>query len=102
MCPIEIDFNVEDLVDISKGVDIVVPPINLAFIQIHLATQGKKEKIERLLETPRYLSGCAPRQDGIISEEHMINGLNPYFEGESWNHSLLKLSDESSTQRICH
>ena len=60
MCPIEIDFNVEDLGDISEGVDIAVPPINLAFIHIHLATLGKKEKIERLLETPSYLSGRPP------------------------------------------
>ena len=37
VCPIEIDFNVE-LRDISEGVDIAVPPINLTFVQIRLAT----------------------------------------------------------------
>ena len=98
MCPIEIDSNVEDLGDISKGVDIVVPPVNLAFIQILLAARGKKEKIKRLLENPSYLSGFPPQQDEIISEERMINGMNPCFEGESWNHSLLK----QSADRIYH
>ena len=76
-----IDFNVEDLGDISEGVDIVVPTIDLEFIQVCLAARGKKEKIERLLETPSYLSGSPSQQDGIISEEHMINGMNPCLEG---------------------
>ena len=57
MLPVIIDFNVEDLGDISKGVDVAVPPIDLAFIKVCLVAGGKKEKIERLLETPSYLSG---------------------------------------------
>ena len=57
MRPVIIEFNVEDLGDISEGVDVVVAPIDLAFIQVHLAARGKKEKIETLLETPSYLSG---------------------------------------------
>ena len=60
MRPVEIDFNVENLGDISEGVDIAVPHIDLAFIEICLATRGKKEKIERLLESPSYLRGCPP------------------------------------------
>ena len=43
LCPIEIEFNVEDLGDISEGVDITVTPVYLEFIQIRLATQGEKE-----------------------------------------------------------
>ena len=84
-----IEFNVEDLGDISEGVHVVVPPIDLAFIQVHLPAQGKKENIERLLETPNYLSGFPSQQDGIINEECMIDGLNPCFEGETRNHSFL-------------
>ena len=52
MRPVKIDFNVEDLGDIFEGVDIAVPPIDLAFIQIRLAARVNKEKIERLLESP--------------------------------------------------
>ena len=74
MRPVMIEFNVEDLGDISKSVDVAVPPINLSFIQICLATRGKKEKIERLVETPSYLSGFPPQQYGTISEERMIMG----------------------------
>ena len=81
MHPVEIEFNVEDLGDISEGVDIAVPPINLAFIEIRLATRGKKKKIERMFETPGYLGGSPPQQDGIISEECMINGMNPCLKG---------------------
>ena len=32
MHPVKIDFNVEDLGDISEGVDIAMSPIDLAFI----------------------------------------------------------------------
>ena len=89
MRPVEIDFNVEDLGDISKGVDVAMPPIDLAFIQVCLTARGKKEEIERLLETPSYLSGSPSQQDGIIYEERMVDGLNPCFEGETRNHSFL-------------
>ena len=81
MHPVKIDFDVEDLGDIYEGVDVVVPPIDLAFIQVHLATRGKKEEINIFLENPSYLSGCPCQQDGIISEERMIDGMNPCFEG---------------------
>ena len=91
MLPVEIDFNVEDLGDISEGVDVVVPPIDLAFIQVHLAARRKKETIERLLETPSYLSGSPSQQDGIIYEERMVDGMNPCFEGDTRNHSFLYL-----------
>ena len=60
MHPVKVEFNVEDLGDISEGVDIAVPPIDLEFIEIRLATQGKKEEIETLLESPSYLRGCPP------------------------------------------
>ena len=43
MFPVEIKFDVEDLGNVSEGVDIIVPPVNLAFIQIRLAAQGEKE-----------------------------------------------------------
>ena len=68
MYPFEFDFNVKDQGDISEGVDITVPPVYLAFIQIHLATRGQKEKIERMLEAPRDLSGCSPQKDGVINK----------------------------------
>ena len=60
MHPVKIEFNVEDLGDIFEGVDIAVPPIDLEFIQIHLAARGNKEKIERLLESPSYRRGIPP------------------------------------------
>ena len=102
MFPVEIKFDVEDLGNVFVDVDITVPLVNLAFIQICPVARGQKEKIERLLETPSYLSGCPPQQDGTISEEHMIDVLNPCFEGEARNHSLLKQFVESSTHSICN
>ena len=89
MCPVEVDFNVKDLGDISEGVDVVVPPIDLEFIQVLLDARGEKEKIKRLLETPSYLSGSPSQEDGIICEERMVDGLNPCFEGEAGDHSFL-------------
>ena len=79
MSQVEIDFNVKDLGNISEGVDITVPPVYLAFIQIRLVTRGEKEKIKRLLETPSNLRGCHPHQNGVVSKECMVNGLYPCF-----------------------
>ena len=102
MRPVMIGFNVEDMGDIFEGVDVVVRPIDLEFIQVCLAARRKMEMIERLLETPSYLSGSPSHQDGIINKERMIDGLNPCFEGEARNHSFLKLFVKSSAHTICN
>ena len=76
-----INFNINDMGNISEGVNIIVPPVKLAFIQICLTAQGEKEEVWSLLEAPRNLCGCPPQQDGVINKECVVNGLNPCFKG---------------------
>ena len=69
-----------------------MPPIDIEFINIHHNFIGVKEEIKGLEEMPGNLRGSTPQHDGVISKESMVNGLNPFFKGETWNLSLLKES----------
>ena len=69
--------------NVSKGVNIAIPLIVVAFIQIHHTSRGTKKEIKGLKEIPGNLRGCDPQHDGIVSEESVVNGLKTCFKRET-------------------
>ena len=59
-------FYLQKLGDVTEDWGWTVPPIDLAFIQIHSTSRGLKEEFKRDEEVPGYLGGGDSQKDSVI------------------------------------